>query len=210
MKWPCSSGAIVPIVSLGMMSIRESALWARAAGARLDTSTPAPAASVVVMNARLPIDGCMDDYLNASRRRTRRSYGSGCGALAASAGCRMILYYHMMRAALVVPFARSQSPEISLHGRIVHAIGRRIVSGDLRPGDLLPSEPELGASRTVVREVVKVLSAKGLVESRPKTGTRVRPRETWNLLDPDVLAWHQGGSTGSVNATLLWTLTAVR
>src|SRR6516164_5559747 len=97
-----------------------------------------------------------------------------------------------MRAGLVVPFARSQYPELSLHGRIVHAIGRRIVSGDLRPGDLLPSEPDLGASRTVVREAVKVLAAKGLVESRPKTGTRVRPREAWNLLDPDVLAWHQG------------------
>jgi DNA-binding FadR family transcriptional regulator len=110
----------------------------------------------------------------------------------------------------VVPFARSQYPELSLHGRIVHAIGRRIVSGDLRPGDLLPSEPDLGASRTVVREAVKVLAAKGLVESRPKTGTRVRPREEWNLLDPDVLAWHQGGSTGSVNETLLRKLTEVR
>jgi DNA-binding FadR family transcriptional regulator len=45
----------------------------------------------------------------------------------------------------------------------------------------------------VVREAVKVLAAKGLVVSRPKTGTRVRPREQWNLLDPDVLAWRQEG-----------------
>jgi DNA-binding FadR family transcriptional regulator len=44
-------------------------------------------------------------------------------------------------------------------------------------------------SRTVVREAIKVLAAKGLVESRPKVGTRVRPRRDWNLLDPDVLAW---------------------
>src|SRR5207247_2751621 len=41
----------------------------------------------------------------------------------------------------------------------------------------------------VHREAIKVLAAKGLVESRPKTGTRVRPRSAWNLLDPDVLAW---------------------
>ena len=41
----------------------------------------------------------------------------------------------------------------------------------------------------MVREAIKVLSAKGLVEVRPKTGTRVRPRETWNLIDVDVLAW---------------------
>jgi DNA-binding FadR family transcriptional regulator len=44
-------------------------------------------------------------------------------------------------------------------------------------------------SRTVVREAVKVLASKGLVESRPKVGTLVRPRRHWNLLDPDVLAW---------------------
>jgi DNA-binding FadR family transcriptional regulator len=47
------------------------------------------------------------------------------------------------------------------------------------------------ASRGVVREAIKVLAAKGLVVSRPKTGTRVRPPESWNLLDPDVLAWQQ-------------------
>jgi GntR family galactonate operon transcriptional repressor len=47
-----------------------------------------------------------------------------------------------------IQFERSQYPEQSLHGRIVHAIGRRIVRGDLRPGDLLPAEPELGAARS--------------------------------------------------------------
>src|SRR5882762_613163 len=100
----------------------------------------------------------------------------------------------MTRVAAPIRFERSQYPEQSLHGRIVHAIGRRILSGDLRPGELLPAEPELGASRTVVREAVKVLAAKGLVESRPKTGTRVRPPASWNLLDPDVLAWQQEGT----------------
>jgi DNA-binding FadR family transcriptional regulator len=84
-------------------------------------------------------------------------------------------------------------PRGGLHGQIVHAIGRRILSGEIRPGELLPADPHLRASRTVVREAVKVLAAKGLVESRPKTGTRVRPPESWNLLDPDVLAWQREG-----------------
>src|SRR5205809_5241457 len=113
----------------------------------------------------------------------------------------------MTRMALPIRFERSQYPEQSLHGRIVHAIGRRILSGDLRPGDLLPAEPDLGASRTVVREAVKVLAAKGLVESRPKTGTRVRPRDAWNLLDPDVLAWQREGASP---AQFLRKLTEVR
>ena len=88
-------------------------------------------------------------------------------------------------------------PRRGLHGAVVHDIGVRILRGDLEPGQPIPTEEELGTavagdiavSRTVVREAVKVLAAKGLVESRPKTGTRVRPRRQWNLLDPDVLAW---------------------
>jgi DNA-binding FadR family transcriptional regulator len=84
-------------------------------------------------------------------------------------------------------------PRTGLHGAVVHDIGVRILRGDLAPGDPLPTEedlgPDLAVSRTVVREAVKVLAAKRLVESRPKTGTRVRPRRDWNLLDPDVLAW---------------------
>jgi DNA-binding FadR family transcriptional regulator len=83
-------------------------------------------------------------------------------------------------------------PRRGLHGAVVHDIGVRILRGDLGPGDALPTEEELGepgVSRTVLREAVKVLAAKRLVESRPKTGTRVLPRSEWNLLDPDVLAW---------------------
>jgi DNA-binding FadR family transcriptional regulator len=84
-------------------------------------------------------------------------------------------------------------PRRGLHGAVVHEIGVRIVRGDLRPGEPLPTEDELGArfgvSRTVLREAIKVLAAKRLVDVRPKTGTRVLPRSDWNLLDPDVLAW---------------------
>ena len=84
-------------------------------------------------------------------------------------------------------------PNRGLHGRVVHEIGLRIVSGQLEPGASLPNESELGAelqvSRSVLRESMKVLAGKGLVEVRTKTGTRVRPRRYWHLLDPDVLSW---------------------
>src|SRR5207247_3167418 len=84
-------------------------------------------------------------------------------------------------------------PRRGLHGAVVHDLGLRIVQGELEAGESLPTEEELSseltASRTVLREAIKVLAAKRLVESRPKTGTRVRQRAEWNLLDPDVLAW---------------------
>lgn len=77
--------------------------------------------------------------------------------------------------------------------RIAEKIGAAIVAGRYRPGALVPGEIELGrrygASRTVVREALKLLSAKGLIESRKRTGTRARPREDWSTLDADVLAW---------------------
>lgn len=84
-------------------------------------------------------------------------------------------------------------PARGLHGRVVHHLGLLIVGGVYGIGDVLPNEDQLGAelgvSRTVVREAVKVLIGKGLVEVRPKTGTRVRARHSWHLLDPDVLKW---------------------
>jgi DNA-binding FadR family transcriptional regulator len=86
-------------------------------------------------------------------------------------------------------------PRGGLHGQIVHGIGRRILSGKIRPGELLPADVGLPVSRTVLREAIKVLAAKGLVESRPRIGTRVSPRHKWHLLDPDVLAWQQDGAS---------------
>jgi DNA-binding FadR family transcriptional regulator len=82
----------------------------------------------------------------------------------------------------------------ALHGQVAHHIGRQIVSGEIAPGAYLPREAELSeqfsVSRQAVREGLKVLAAKGLVKSRRRAGTSVTPRVTWNLLDPDVLAWH--------------------
>ena len=87
----------------------------------------------------------------------------------------------------------------SLHGKVAHDIGRRILGGSVKPGEFLPSEGELslslGVSRTALREAIKVLAGKGLIESRPKTGTRVRPRESWNFMDADILTWAFEGGT---------------
>jgi GntR family transcriptional regulator, galactonate operon transcriptional repressor len=89
-------------------------------------------------------------------------------------------------------------PRRGLHGEVVHTIGVQIVGGTLQPGDPLPPEDQLisdlAVSRTVLREAVRVLAAKGLVDARPKIGTRVRPRAEWNILDPDVLSWRLEGS----------------
>jgi DNA-binding FadR family transcriptional regulator len=83
-----------------------------------------------------------------------------------------------------------------LHGQLVQQLGQMIVSGDLgadRP--LVPEEigQRFEVSRTVVRESLRVLEAKGLVSARPNVGTRVRPVSDWNLLDPDVIEWRAFG-----------------
>jgi len=84
-----------------------------------------------------------------------------------------------------------------LRGAIAHYLGTAIVSGQIAPGEILTGEVEnaeaLDVSRGAYREAVQVLTAKGLVESRPKVGTRVLPRSRWNILDPAVLAWAFSG-----------------
>jgi DNA-binding FadR family transcriptional regulator len=89
--------------------------------------------------------------------------------------------------------APSRERSGSLSDRVAAELGRRIVSGVYNPGDTLPTEPmvqeEFRVSRTAVREAVRLLAAKGLTVSRPKIGTKVRPRVDWNMLDPDVLSW---------------------
>ncbi|WP_044332719.1 FadR/GntR family transcriptional regulator [Sphingomonas hengshuiensis] len=84
-----------------------------------------------------------------------------------------------------------------LRGAVAHYLGSAIVSGRIAPGERLTGEVEnaeaLDVSRSAYREAVQVLTAKGLVESRPKAGTRVLPRSRWNILDPAVLAWAFSG-----------------
>jgi DNA-binding FadR family transcriptional regulator len=81
----------------------------------------------------------------------------------------------------------------NLTGRITQDLGVAIVTGQYSSANPFPTEAALchqyGASRTVLREAVKMLTAKGLLSARAHYGTRVEPEEHWNLLDPDVLRW---------------------
>jgi DNA-binding FadR family transcriptional regulator len=82
---------------------------------------------------------------------------------------------------------------LRLHGTIARKLGILIVSGQYKPGDLLVGEiassERFAVSRTAYREAVRILAAKGLVDARPKVGTRINPQSQWHLLDPDVLDW---------------------
>ncbi|WDR03952.1 FadR/GntR family transcriptional regulator [Devosia algicola] len=112
------------------------------------------------------------------------------------------LFYDLIGSSSMVP---------SLSGQVVRELGRRIVAGEYLPGDLIDDEDALAArfrvSRTVVREAVKVLGAKGLVEARRGIGTKVLPRHRWRHFDDDVLAWHQTAPADAVN---LWQLMDLR
>jgi DNA-binding FadR family transcriptional regulator len=80
-----------------------------------------------------------------------------------------------------------------IHSGIAHDLGIDIVSGKYPPGTLLSAEERFSTenkvSRGTYREAIRILAAKGLVYSRTKSGTRVRERASWNMLDLDVLAW---------------------
>lgn len=89
--------------------------------------------------------------------------------------------------------ATARNSKLRIHGSIARDLGMRIVSGHYLPGDILLGEIEaseqLSISRSAYREAVRILSAKGLVRTRPKAGTRVSDPADWHLLDPDVLSW---------------------
>jgi len=81
----------------------------------------------------------------------------------------------------------------NLTWRLTDELGRSVVGGIYAAGDVLPNEAELsarnGVGRSAVREAVKVLEGKGLLESRPRRGTAVLPTDCWNLYDPDLQSW---------------------
>jgi DNA-binding FadR family transcriptional regulator len=88
----------------------------------------------------------------------------------------------------------ASSPALkNIHGVTLDRLGEAIVAGRYAAGASIPPEPllceELGVSRTVIREAVKSLVAKGLLVTGPKVGTRVLAEEQWNWFDPDVVAW---------------------
>lgn len=88
-------------------------------------------------------------------------------------------------------------PALRIHQTIARDLGTAILAGRYKPGEIFAGEIEraeaLHVSRTAYREAVRILTAKGLLESRPKAGTRVTPRARWNLLDPEVLGWMFAG-----------------
>jgi DNA-binding FadR family transcriptional regulator len=92
-----------------------------------------------------------------------------------------------------LPGKKKTDTHLRLHGEVARNLGVQIISGKYKPGDLLDGEiaasENLKVSRTVYREAMRMLAAKGLVISRPKVGTRVSPQSNWHLLDPDVLSW---------------------
>ena len=115
-----------------------------------------------------------------------------------------------LRRALNVASHSMGSATTSPHVRVLNAIGSSIVRGDLVPGDPLPNADDWsaahGVSRTVLREVIKVLAGKGLVESRTRVGTRVRDRRDWNFLDSDVLLWRYSEHVSVEDARSLFEL----
>lgn len=97
-----------------------------------------------------------------------------------------------------------------VHGQTVEALARRILSNELPEGttlDLPALREELDVSLTALREALKVLTAKGLIDARQKRGTFVRPRASWNMLDADVMRWQ---AASAVDPDLFTNLTEVR
>ena len=108
--------------------------------------------------------------------------------------------------------ARLQAPRTTFQEQVLAQIGQDICAGRYRPGDVLPSEAELCArfnfSRIVIREAIKSLAAKGMVDVRRKLGTLVQPPAQWNLFDPEIIAWRT--QTGGVDRVLAHDLLELR
>ncbi|WP_175853665.1 FadR/GntR family transcriptional regulator [Burkholderia anthina] len=101
---------------------------------------------------------------------------------------------------------------VTLHRQVLNQMGEQICSGQLAPGDVLPSEDELAeqlqVSRITIRETVKSLSAKGMLQVRRRYGTVVLPRAQWQLFDPDVITWR--ARAGTVDESLIQDLMELR
>lgn len=100
---------------------------------------------------------------------------------------------HKLAASSSNGFGSFLNPTMSTHGQVARMLGADILSGAYPPGHKLPPEQDImerfGISRTVLREVLRTLTAKGLIASRPRVGTSVRDRRHWNFFDADVLSW---------------------
>ncbi|MDE2449968.1 MAG: FadR family transcriptional regulator [Gammaproteobacteria bacterium] len=98
-----------------------------------------------------------------------------------------------------------------LAGSIADDLGTAVLRGRFKPGATFSGEIEaskkLRVSRTAYREAIRILIAKGLVESRPKTGTKVSALNSWHLLDPEVLGW---AFKNEPDQSLMWGLFELR
>lgn len=88
----------------------------------------------------------------------------------------------------------------NLTQQIVVSLGRRIVKGEVAQDEVITAgglQEQYGVSRTVVREALQILQSKGLLQSRTKTGTSILGKPSWNLLDPEVIAWYRDAGAGA-------------
>ncbi|MDQ3786362.1 MAG: FCD domain-containing protein [Actinomycetota bacterium] len=95
----------------------------------------------------------------------------------------------------------SQHRPRGLHGQTVEILAGRILSNEYPEGtvlDLPTLRAELDVSLTALREALKVLTAKGMIDARQKRGTFVRPRSSWHMLDADVMRWHTASAPDPV------------
>jgi DNA-binding FadR family transcriptional regulator len=97
-----------------------------------------------------------------------------------------------------MPEPGQQRQRVLRHLHVAENIGRRIVTGEIGPGTTLPNMTDLAksmaVSRPVLREAIKLLAGKGLLEMSPRRGTVVRDRKGWNFFDENVLNWRVGGA----------------
>jgi DNA-binding FadR family transcriptional regulator len=88
-------------------------------------------------------------------------------------------------------------PVLGQHAGVLDALGARIASGEQPAGTVLTLEgigAQHGVSRSVAREVVRVLESMGLVASRRRVGVTILARKRWNVLDPQVIRWRLAGA----------------
>jgi DNA-binding FadR family transcriptional regulator len=108
-------------------------------------------------------------------------------------------------------FDRVQEASRSAHGLVTRSLGIDIITGRFAPGSPLPAEDDLlrrfGISRTALRESLKTLAAKGMIQSKTRVGTRVLPASYWNMFDPDVMSWRL---EAGVDASFLLSLYEIR
>ncbi|MGV2079566.1 MULTISPECIES: FadR/GntR family transcriptional regulator [unclassified Rhizobium] len=94
----------------------------------------------------------------------------------------------------ILDTGKTQRRSRTSHAQVVDELGRAIVAGTYPVGSILPGDIELAqrfkVSRTVLRETMKTLAAKGMIVAKARVGTRVTEKSQWNMFDSEVIAWH--------------------